>query len=139
MVTEIMAWLKGRIAVWVCLLWFIWDALTALSYIDSSPPQLQRIESWLSIPIWVVWSIAAGFLLVGILIPVKRSERMRDTAIVLRGIGMVMSSILLALWGMGFIFSDFERGWVTGKNYLMLAALGMISGYLVSRLSVREG
>lgn len=52
---------------------------------------------------------------------------------------MVLSVILLALWGLEFISSDVERGWVSGKNYLMLAVNGLFFGYLVSRYSVREG
>ena len=52
---------------------------------------------------------------------------------------MVLSVILLALLGLEFIFSDTERGWVSGKNYLMLAVNGLFYGYLVSGYSVREG
>lgn len=52
---------------------------------------------------------------------------------------MVLSSALLALWGLEFIFSDTSRGWVSGKNYLMLGINGLFFGYLVSRFSVREG
>lgn len=137
--TKIKAWLAGNLAIVICLLWLIWDAATAVAYLDSTPPQLQRIENFLHVPIWVVWAVAAGFLLIGVLIPAKRSERFREVAIWTRGIGMAASSALLALWGLEFIFSDAERGWVSGKNYLMLGINGLFFGYLVSRFSVREG
>jgi len=78
-----------------------------------------------------VWVIVAGLL-----IPIKRYW---ELAIWTRGIGMVLSVILLALLGLEFIFSDTERGWVSGKNYLMLAVNGLFYGYLVSGYSVREG
>ena len=137
--TKIKDWLASKLAILICLLWFVWDAATAVAYLDSTPAQLQRIENFLHIPIWVVWAVAAGFLLIGVLIPAKRSERFREVAIWTRGIGMTASSALLALWGLEFIFSDAERGWVSGKNYLMLGVNGLFFGYLVSRYSMREG
>lgn len=136
MLTHYRAWLARHLAIPVCMLWCIWDAATALAYIDKSPPQLQRIENILHMPIWIVWAFVAGLLLAGVLIPIKR---FRELAIWTRGFGMVLSVILLALWGLEFIFSDAERGWVSGKNYLMLAVNGLFFGYLVSRYSVREG
>lgn len=136
MLTQYRAWFARHLAIPVCLLWCIWDAATALAYIDKSPPQLQRIENILHMPIWVVWAFVAGLLLAGVLIPINR---FRELAIWTRGIGMVLSVILLALWGLEFIFSDTERGWVSGKNYLMLAVNGLFFGYLVSRYSAREG
>ena len=136
MVQNVQEWLASKLAISICLLWAIWDAATAVAYIDSSPPQLQRVENILHMPIWVVWAVATACLVVGVLIPIKR---FRELAIWTRGIGMVLSVILLALWGLEFIFSDAERGWVSGKNYLMLAVNGLFFGYLVSRYSVREG
>lgn len=137
--TRIEDWLASRLAVIICLQWFIWDAATAIAYVDSTPPQLQRVENFLHIPIWSVWVIVSALLLVGVLIPAKQSFRFREIAIWTRGIGLAGSAALLALWGLEFIFSDAERGWVSGKNYLMLALNGMFFGYLVSRFSVREG
>lgn len=139
MVQNVQDWLASKLAISICLLWAIWDAATAVAYIDSSPPQLQRVENILHMPIWVVWAVATAFLVVGALIPAKRSERFREVAIWTRGIGMALSAALLALWGLEFIFSDTERGWVSGKNYLMLAVNGLFFGYLVSRYSMREG
>ena len=139
MVQNVQNCLASKLAISICLLWAIWDAATAVAYIDSSPPQLQRVENILHMPIWVVWAVATAFLVVGVLIPAKRSERFRELAIWTRGIGMALSAALLALWGLEFIFSDAERGWVSGKNYLMLADNGLFFGYLVSRYSMREG
>lgn len=136
MVQNVQDWLASKLAIAICLLWAIWDAATAVAYIDSSPPQLQRVENILHMPIWVVWAVATAFLVVGALIPAKR---FREVAIWTRGIGMAASSALLALWGLEFIFSDAERGWVSGKNYLMLGVNGLFFGYLVSRYSMREG
>lgn len=102
MLHNVRAWLANYLAIPVCLLWAIWDALTALAYIEKSPPQLQRIENILHMPIWVVWAVVAGVLLVGALIPVKR---FREVAIWTRGTGMVLSVILLALCGGWSLFS----------------------------------
>lgn len=139
MVERIKSWVGRYLAVGICLLWFVWDLSTAFAYIDNSPSQLHIIESFLPVQIWVVWLIASGFLLLGVLIPAKGSERRLDIVITLRSIGMGISALLLAAWGMGFILSDSERGWVSGKNYLMMAVCVLILSYLVSRLSVREG
>lgn len=136
---KIKAWLSGHLAILVCLHWFIWDAATAVAYLDAAPPQLQRIENFLHMPIWIVWAVVSALLLFGALVPVRLGERFRELAIWTRGLGMVLSVILLALWGLEFIFSDAERGWVSGKNYLMLAVNGLFFGYVVSRYSVREG
>ena len=137
--TKLKELLARKIAVLICVQWLIWDAATAVAYLDSTPPQLQRVENILHLPIWGVWVIVSALLLLGVLIPTKRSTRFREVAIWTRGLGLALSAALLALWGLEFIFSDAERGWVSGKNYLMLGVNGLFFGYLVSRYSVREG
>lgn len=139
MIERIKGWVGRYTAVGICLLWFVWDVSTAFAYIDNSPTQLQLIESFLPVHIWVVWAIASGFLLFGVALPAKGSKRRLDVVIALRSIGMGITALLLAAWGMGFILSDAERGWVSGKNYLIMAVCVLILSYLVSRLSVREG
>ena len=44
-------WLAGHQAVIICLLWGIWDAATAVAYLDGAPQQLQTAERLLHMPI----------------------------------------------------------------------------------------
>ncbi|WP_313546380.1 hypothetical protein [Corynebacterium sp.] len=131
-------WLAGKQAIIMVLGWAVWDAATAVAYLDTSPPQLQTVESILHIPIWVVWAAVTALLVVGAFIPVKRGERWLDVAVWLRGVGLFLTAALLGGWAVEFILAD-GRGWVSGKNYLFMSFLGLHYVWIVVRYSVREG
>lgn len=132
-------WLAGHQAVIICLLWGIWDAATAVAYLDGAPQQLQTAERLLHMPIWVVWAAAATMLIIGALVPAGKGRIWMDAAIWLRGIGLAISAALLGVWSLEFFFAESERGWVSGKNYLLLTFVALHYGWMVSRYSVREG
>lgn len=139
-------WSKGRISGWVqrylprflATVWAAFAAATAVAYIGIVPPQLEAVDGAISFPMWLLWAVAATALLFGSLVPSGASERARDVARWSRIIGMGIIAAELAIWTIAF-FIDQPRGWVTGKNYGMLALMAMFATWTIARDRAQSG
>lgn len=116
----------------IALGWAAWAASTAWAYIDGAPPQLQRVENALHIEVWALWAVSAVMLFAGGTIPAS-GERLQSITGWLRGGGLALSAGLLGLWAVEFFITDSTRGWVSGKNYLLLAACALSHSWWVGR------
>lgn len=118
--------------------WAVWAAATAVAYMDKVPPQLEAVDGATLTPVWLLWSIAATALVVGVLVPTRASSTANDVARWMRIAGMMIISAELVIWSAAF-FTDEPRGWVTGKNYLMLAAMALFSTWTIARDRAQGG
>ena len=133
-------WSWGRVSGWVqrylprflATAWAVWAAATAVAYVDKVPPQLEAVDGALSAPVWALWSVAAGALVAGVLVPSAASSRAQDIARWARIIGMGIITAELVVWTAAF-FVDQPRGWVSGKNYCMLALMSLFSTWTIAR------
>lgn len=113
-------------------LWCLWCMATSRAYVDATPDVLQATEAFLHIDIWMVWAITAGLLALGTLSPPIGPAWVLWTGSILRIMGMSICAGLLLAWSVEFFMTDMDRGWVTGKNYLILAVLALVTGLGVS-------
>lgn len=105
----------------VALTWGTYAATTALAYLDASPGQLEIPANILPGGLWAAWALAAILLVLGAIIPPSRTNAELSVARWFRVAGMAIIAALLAMWTDSF-FGASDRGWVSGKNYLMLLA-----------------
>lgn len=133
--------MPGRVLRWarvaapraIAIGWAAWAAATAAAYVDGAPPQLERLENALGIPIWGMWATAATLLALGSVIPTPRRGKVQDVAGWLRGGGLALTAGLLGLWAVEFFLADQARGYVSGKNYMLLAACALSHSWYVGR------
>lgn len=133
------AWVSDYIAIIMMSAWIVWDIATAVAYLEGAPPQLATVEEFLHVPIWLVWAAAAAILIAGCLIPARRGGLYTDVAVWTRSAGLAVNAALLGIWGYEFVWADAERGWVSGKNYLLITFFALHYGYLVTRYTLRKG
>lgn len=103
----------------VALTWGAYAATTALAYLDARPGQLEIPASILPGDLWTAWALAAILLVLGAIVPSSRTNTELSVARWFRVAGMAIIAALLAMWTDSF-FGASDRGWVSGKNYLML-------------------
>lgn len=129
-------WLKEqvsrRLPRVLSILWAAWAAATAAAYADGTPPQLLPVDSVTPIPLSALWSIASGLLLAGVLVRTDAPPCAQNVARWLRLAGIALIVGLLIVWSFAFFF-EAPRGWVSGKNYLLAAALGTINSWTIAR------
>lgn len=118
--------------------WGAWAAATAVAYIDKVPPQLEAVDGAISAPVWLLWSVAAAALTLGVLVPSSASARAKDIARWLRITGMTIIIAELVVWTAAF-FVDEPRGWVSGKNYLMLLVNALFCTWTIAQTKARGG
>lgn len=123
----------------IALVWAVWCVATALAYVDQTPETLARTEAMLHVPIWVAWASASVFLILGAIVPPSDREWVKRLGAMLRGIGMAISAGMLALWGLEFMTGDMDRGWVSGKNYLLLSMCALASSWYVGKVTEQSG
>lgn len=116
--------------------WAVFAAATAAAYIGVVPPQLEAVDGALSAPMWLLWAVAATALLFGSLVPSGASEHARDVARWSRIIGMGIIAAELTIWTIAF-FVDQPRGWVSGKNYLMLLISALFCTWTIAQTKAR--
>lgn len=116
----------------ITALWSVWAGATSWAYVHETPQALEATESFLHIPIWGAWCITATVLALGSAQPPFGTPWLQWLGTGLRVGGMAMCAGLLMAWSTEFFTAEMARGWVTGKNYLMLAVLAMISAMSVS-------
>lgn len=117
----------------IALVWAAWSAATAYAYLGGAPPQLARVESVLPfIEVWHLWAMSTVLLIVGALIPGRVHSRLQDLAGWFRIIGLAMIAGLLAMWAVEFFTAD-ARGWVSGKNYLLLAMCTLTHAWWIGK------
>lgn len=113
--------------------WATWAAATGYAYRDGAPVQLATVEDILPVPLTVVWYAAAVALLAGALVPPQAGHRWTRLGSHLRGAGLVAVVALLGIWAAEFYTTGVERGWVTGKNYVLLALAGLTHAWWIGR------
>lgn len=139
-------WSWGRISGWVqrylprflATAWAAFAAATAVAYIGLVPPQLKAVDGAISFPMWLLWAVAATALLFGSLVPSSAPDRARDVASWSRIIGMGIITAELVIWTAAF-FVDQPRGWVTGKNYCMLALMAVFATWTIASDRAQSG
>ena len=115
----------------ITLGWAGWAVATSWAYVDETPEPLVLIESIVHIPIWIVWALIAAILIVGSVIP--PGLRISPAGSWLRIIGMAMIAAAVVLWTWGFLDSDWGRGWVSAKNYGLIAVAAAGSAWITGR------
>lgn len=130
----------GRVVPWpaliprvMCLVWAIWSSATAYAYRWTTPDTLNSVEDILHFPIWIAWAVVSGVLVVGALIPPRVPRPVLYAGSTLRLVGMSLVGGLVTAWAFEFILDDSSRGWVSGKNYLLLAFCAVITAGTVAQ------
>lgn len=116
------------------LLWATWAIATAAAYAHHVPPQLIGVDDAVNVKLWVVWLTAALLLIMGALAPNRSAREILEAARITRIIGISLIVALLITWTVTFSLEG-GRGWVTGKNYALLAALSAYSAWTIARNS----
>lgn len=135
---HISGWVQRYLPRFLAVAWAAFAAATAVAYIGLVPPQLEAVDGTISVPMWLLWAVAAAALLFGSLVPSGASDRARDVARWARIIGMGIIAAELVIWAIAFFF-DQPRGWVTGKNYGMLAVMALFSSWTIARDRAQSG
>lgn len=117
----------------IALVWAVWGAGTAYAYVDGAPPQLSTVEDLLHMPLWIMWAVAAVMLFAGAAVPPKAGQRSQTIGTVLRGLGLAITAGLLGAWAVEFFTTTSDRGWVSGKNYALLAFCGLSHAWHIGR------
>ena len=129
---KVVGWAHLYLPRLLAVMWAGWAAATAGAYVDLVPKQLDVVDSVIPMPVWAVWVAAAVALVLGALVPSGAPGRLQERARWLRIFGMVLISAELVIWTAAF-FADQPRGWVSGKNYLMLAVMALFSTWTIAR------
>lgn len=128
--------LRDRMGCWLprikALVWAIFSTSTAWAYWGKVPDQLADIEALTPIPLWAVWAIAVALLTLGAIVPPKAGPRSKTAARWMRSAGIALAAGLLMMWALTYLDGQ-GRYWVTGKNYLMLAVLGLIGAWTIGK------
>lgn len=111
--------------------WCLWSWSMVAAYIGGAPRQLATLEASVPFQLWFLWLIAAVLLTVGTALP--RKGKYRRAARCARVYGLAMVTIMLMLWAAAFFTADMERGWVSAKNYLLLAFFSVFTSYFIAR------
>lgn len=111
--------------------WAGWAAATSYAYTSGTPDHLIMVERILHAPIWAVWAILASILTLGSITP--PGYRISPIGAWLRIIGMAGIAGMVALWAWGFMVADWDRGWVSAKNYALIAAAAGVSAWIAGR------
>lgn len=129
---RVSGWAQRYLPRFLAVAWAVFAAATAVAYVDKVPPQLESVDGAISVPMWLLWAAAASTLLFGALVPSGVSGRVRDVARWSRITGMGIITAELVIWAIVFFF-DQPRGWVSGKNYCMLALMAIFSTWTIAR------
>jgi len=130
---RIIPWARVAAPRIIALGWSAWAGSTAWAYRDGAPVHLQRVEDALQVDVWVMWAVSAALMLAGAVIPSRAEGHLQEAAGWLRGGGLALSAGLLGLWSVEFFAIDVSRGWVSGKNYLLLAACALSHSWWIGR------
>lgn len=125
-------WLDDYYPRLLALVWAMWAAATAASYIDTTPTQLDIADRLVPGPLWIVWAAVAVCLFVGALVPPHLGGKVARFGRLLRVVGISVTSMLLIMWTLSFI-DDGGRSVVTAKNYATLFAMAGFTSYILGR------
>ena len=130
---KVTCWLQLAAPRLLAAAWAAWAAATAYAYKSGAPVQLQRLEEVIYVPIWVLWAVSAALLIVGAVCPAPYGTRRHEVVSWSRGIGLAITAGLIGAWAIEFMNTETGRGWVSGKNYIALAASALTHSWLVGR------
>ncbi|MDK8242690.1 hypothetical protein [Corynebacterium coyleae] len=105
---------------------------TAVAYVDHVPPQLRSVDGAVSAPVWAVWATSAALLFFGVVAPSTSHAKVQNVSRWMRVTGMTIACAMLILWSVAF-FIDQPRGWVSGKNYALLAVMALVATWTIAR------
>lgn len=123
---------QRRLPRMLALGWALWCTATAVAYVEHVPPQLEAVDGALASPVWGLWAGAAVLLLLGSVVTSAAPPRVQNVARWLRITGMTITCATLIIWTVAF-FMDEPRGWVTGKNYALLAIMAAVTTWTIAR------
>lgn len=129
---KVAGWLQSYLPRFLAVMWAAWAAATAFAYVGTVPNQLAAVDAAIPVPMWTLWSVAAVALALGVLVPSGAPNLVQNIARWLRIAGMVLIAAELVIWAFAF-FADDPRGWVSGKNYLLLGAMALFSTWTIAR------
>lgn len=115
----------------ITLGWAGWAAATSWAYFDEVPGHLALVENIIHMPVWVMWAAISIILILGSIIP--PGMRLSPIGSWLRIIGMSLTAAAVVLWTWGFFTVDWERGWVSAKNYGLIAIAAGASAWITGR------
>lgn len=121
----------------LAVVWGVWCVATAVAYVHHVPQQLAAVDSAVTAPVWAVWATAATLLIVGSLVPGASPPQVQNVSRWARIIGMAVACAMLIMWSAAF-FVDEPRGWVSAKNYALLAVMAMVSSWIIARDSAKR-
>lgn len=138
---RVVVW-KRRFGRWLprllALVWAAWCVVTAVAYVHHVPEQLQAVDGAVKAPVWTVWAAAAALLVLGTLAPSTASPKAKDVSRWLRITGMSIAAAMLIMWTIAFCVAE-PRGWVSGKNYALLALMALYTTWTIARDSAARG
>ena len=115
----------------ITLGWAGWAAATSYAYISGAPDHLLLVERIVHMPIWIMWAVIATILTIGSIIP--PGLRISPIGSWMRIIGMALIAAAVMLWCWGFFIADWDRGWVSAKNYGLIAVAAAASSWITGR------
>lgn len=116
----------------LALVWAAWCVATAVAYVHHVPEQLVAVDGAFKAPVWTVWAAAATLLVLGTLAPATSHAKVKDFSRWLRITGMSIAAAMLTMWTIAFCVAE-PRGWVSGKNYALLALMALFTTWTIAR------
>ena len=121
----------------LAVVWGIWCIATAVAYVHHVPQQLAAVDGAVAAPVWAVWATSATLLIIGVIAPGTSTPRVQNVSRWMRVTGMTIACAMLVLWSAAF-FIDEPRGWVSAKNYALLAVMALVSSWIIARDSAER-
>ena len=115
----------------ISLIWAVWAWVTCVAYTSVEPSQLDPVMVWLPVNLSHAWATVAVLLTGGAVLP-DGHRGISAVARWARTIGVVLAAALLCAFATAFILNG-GRGWVSAKNYAMLAVGALACSLLVGR------
>ena len=112
--------------------WAAYAGATSVAYIDREPGQLDAVMAWLPVNLAWAWGAIALLLTIGAALPLPIIGRGARLGRWCRTIGLAASSGMLLAFATSFMLSG-ARGWVSGKNYLLIALVAFAGSWLCGR------
>lgn len=112
--------------------WAVFAWATSAAYTDREPGQLDPVMAWLPVDLAWAWAIIALLLTAGAALPLPILNWGYRLGRWCRTIGLIATAGILFAFATSFMLSG-SRGWVSGKNYLLIALVSLAGSWLCGR------